>query len=79
MATSRETVLLLCKSIVTRLENRKSIAFDELAHITAGSVEDRRAPPDTPQGSVLQNRCAQPLLRAEVSGPIPSRGLSHRN
>jgi hypothetical protein len=27
MATQRETVRLLCKSIVTRLENQKSIAF----------------------------------------------------
>jgi hypothetical protein len=27
MATSRETVRLLCKSIVTRLENQKSISF----------------------------------------------------
>jgi hypothetical protein len=27
MATSRDTVKLLCKSIITRLENRKSISF----------------------------------------------------
>ncbi len=40
--TTRDTVKLLCKSIVTRLENRKSIAFpprlrqivqDEVAHL----------------------------------------------
>jgi hypothetical protein len=42
MATTRETLGLLCKSIITRLENRKSIAFpprlrqivqDEVSHL----------------------------------------------
>lgn len=70
MATTRETLGLLCKSIITRLENKKSIAFpprlrqivqDEVSHLigpyvlTEQDLRDRTLAKMGARAEVLEN------------------------
>jgi hypothetical protein len=67
MTTTRESVRLLCKSIVTRLENRKSIAFPpRLRQIVADEVFNLVGPYIVSEGDIREKALARMGARAEM-------------
>lgn len=67
MTTTRESVRLLCKSIVTRLENRKSISFPpRLRQIVADEVFDLVGPYIVSEQDIRERALAKVGARAEL-------------
>lgn len=67
MATTRESVRLLCKSIVTRLENRKAIAFPpRLRQVVADEVFDLVGPYIVSEQDIRERALARVGARAEM-------------
>lgn len=67
MATQRETVRLLCKSIVTRLENRKAITFPpRLRQIIADEVFGFVGPYILTEEDIRERALAKMGARAEA-------------
>jgi hypothetical protein len=67
MTTTRESVRLLCKSIITRLENRKSISFPpRLRQIVADEVFNLVGPYIVAEGDIRERALARMGARAEL-------------
>ncbi len=67
MTTTRESVRLLCKSIVTRLENRKAISFPpRLRQIVADEVFDLVGPYIVSEQDIRERALAKVGARAEL-------------
>jgi hypothetical protein len=67
MTTTRESVRLLCKSIITRLENRKSISFPpRLRQIVADEVFNLVGPYIVSEGDIRERALARMGARAEL-------------
>ena len=67
MATQKESVRLLCKSIITRLENRKAISFPpRLRQIVADEVHGLIGPYIMTDEDLREKALAKMNLRAEM-------------
>ncbi|MFN7685248.1 MAG: DUF507 family protein [Oligoflexia bacterium] len=67
MATTRESVRLLCKSIITRLENRKAIAFPpRLRQVVADELFNLVGPYIVSEGDIRERALARMGARAEL-------------
>lgn len=73
MTTQRETVRLLCKSLVTRLENNKAIAFPpRLRQIVQDEVFDLVGPYILTEQDIRERALKQMGIRADVLGDTGS-------